>query len=496
MYLLGIDIGTTSIKVGLINEKGGLVSLSIQEYSLKTSSNNRVESYADTYWNSCKAGIRDVLEKSSVSSASIVAIGLSSQGETLVCLDKEGKVLRNVIVWLDSRAVEESEIIGREIPIELWYRTTGLSEVSPMWPICKILWIKRNEPDIFGKTSKFLVLKDYLIWKLTGEFVTDPSVSSSTGYLSIVKRDWWDDALNILGIGHEKLPSIMESHTLIGRINLEVSKELGLPSGIPVINGGMDQMVGALGAGNIKPGIITETTGTALAIIATTDEPIFDPQRRVPCSPHCIPNKYILMPYTETAGILLRWFRDNFPSINGIEDYDRMLSLANQIPPGSDGLIVIPYFNGSFCPNFNPNARGAFVGVTLNHSRAHFIRAIVEAVSFMLRENIDLLRSLSIPVERVRALGGASKSDIWLQMKSDVLNLPVEVPLYSEASVLGAGILAGIGCGIFSNFKDAVERAVKIIRVFKPDPKVSVSYEKVYQDYLSLYKKLYNYCRT
>ncbi|MGB9682624.1 MAG: xylulokinase [bacterium] len=496
MYLLGIDIGTTSIKVGLINEKGGLVSLSIQEYSLKTSSNNRVESYADTYWNSCKAGIRDVLEKSSVSSASIVAIGLSSQGETLVCLDKEGKVLRNVIVWLDSRAVEESEIIGREIPIELWYRTTGLPEVSPMWPICKILWIKRNEPDIFGKTSKFLVLKDYLIWKLTGEFVTDPSVSSSTGYLSIVKRDWWDDALNILGIGHEKLPSIMESHTLIGRINLEVSKELGLPSGIPVINGGMDQMVGALGAGNIKPGIITETTGTALAIIATTDEPIFDPQRRVPCSPHCIPNKYILMPYTETAGILLRWFRDNFPSINGIEDYDRMLSLANQIPPGSDGLIVIPYFNGSFCPNFNPNARGAFVGVTLNHSRAHFIRAIVEAVSFMLRENIDLLRSLSIPVERVRALGGASKSDIWLQMKSDVLNLPVEVPLYSEASVLGAGILAGIGCGIFSNFKDAVERAVKIIRVFKPDPKVSVSYEKVYQDYLSLYKKLYNYCRT
>ncbi len=496
MYLLGIDIGTTSIKVGLINEKGGLVSLSIQEYSLKTSSNNRVESYADTYWNSCKAGIRDVLEKSSVSSASIVAIGLSSQGETLVCLDKEGKVLRNVIVWLDSRAVEESEIIGREIPIELWYRTTGLPEVSPMWPICKILWIKRNEPDIFGKTSKFLVLKDYLIWKLTGEFVTDPSVSSSTGYLSIVKRDWWDDALNILGIGHEKLPSIMESHTLIGRINLEVSKELGLPSGIPVINGGMDQMVGALGAGNIKPGIITETTGTALAIIATTDEPIFDPQRRVPCSPHCIPNKYILMPYTETAGILLRWFRDNFPSINGIEDYDRMLSLANQIPPGSDGLIVIPYFNGSFCPNFNPNARGAFVGVTLNHSRAHFIRAIVEAVSFMLRENIDLLRSLSIPVERVRALGGASKSDIWLQIKSDVLNLPVEVPLYSEASVLGAGILAGIGCGIFSNYKDAVERAVKIVRVFKPDPKVSIFYEKVYQDYLSLYKKLYNYCRT
>ena len=489
MYLLGIDIGTTSVKVGLINDEGELVALSIQEYLLKTSSDNRVESYVDIYWNSCKAGIRDVLERSSISSASILAIGLSSQGETLVCLNKEGKVLRNVIVWLDSRAVEESEIIGREIPIELWYRTTGLPEVSPMWPICKILWLKRNEPDIFDKTSKFLVLKDYLIWKLTGELVTDPSVSSSTGYLDIVKKDWWDDALNILGIGYEKLPSIVESYTPVGRINSEVSKELGLPSGIPVINGGMDQMVGALGAGNIKPGIITETTGTALAIIATTDKPVFDPQRRVPCSPHCLPDRYVLMPYTETAGILLRWFRDNFPSINGIEDYDRMLSLANQIPPGSDGLIAIPYFKGSFCPNFNPNARGAFVGITLNHKRAHFIRAIVEAVSFMLRENIGLLRSLSIPTKKVRSLGGASKSDIWLQIKADVLNLPVEVPLYSEASVLGAGILAGIGCRIFS--ESTIDNLIKIRKVFNPGPETSRVYEELYKNYISIYNRLY-----
>ncbi len=489
MYLLGIDIGTTSIKVGLINEKGEIVSLSTQEYSLKTFSDNRVESHVDTYWNSCKAGIRDVLRKSSISSSLILAIGLSSQGETLVCLDKEDKALRNAIVWLDSRAVEESEIIGREIPTETWYRTTGLPEVSPMWPICKILWLKRNEPDIFDKTSKFLVLKDYLIWKLTGEFVTDPSVSSSTGYLNIVKKDWWDDTLNILGIGRERLPSIIESYIPVGKINSEASKELGLPSGIPVINGGMDQMVGALGAGNIKPGIITETTGTALAVIATTDEPIFDPQRRVPCSPHCLPDRYVLMPYTETAGILLRWFRDNFPSINGIDDYDRMLSLASQIPPGSDGLIAIPYFKGSFCPNFNPNARGAFVGITLNHSRAHFIRAIVEAISFMLKENIALLGSLSIPVKKVRSLGGASKSDIWLQIKADVLNLPVEVPLYSEASVLGAGILAGIGYGIFS--EDIIDDLIKIRKIFNPNPETSRVYEELYQSYISVYNRLY-----
>jgi xylulokinase len=251
----------------------------------------------------------------------------------------------------------------------------------------------------------------------------------------------------------------------------------------------MDQMVGALGAGNVRPGLITETTGTALAIIAATNTPIFDPQRRIPCSPHCIPNAYVLMPYTETAGIVLRWFRDNFPSSKGIEDYEEMLSLAKSIPPGSDGLIAIPYFKGSFCPNYNPDARGAFVGITLNHSRAHFVRAIIESVCFMLRENIELLRSLSIPIERVRSLGGASKSDIWLQIKADVLNLPVEAPLNSESAVFGAGILAGIGCGVFSF--DMVDQLVKIKRVFKPDPGASLLYEKIYKNYKMIYKKLY-----
>jgi xylulokinase len=488
-YLLGIDVGTTSVKVGLISERGELEALAIKEYSLLTPSANRVECAVDVYWESCKDGIREVMGKSRVAPSSILALGLSSQGETLVCLDSEGKALRRAIVWLDSRAYEEADIISKEIPIEVWFEKTGMPEVSPMWPICKILWLKRNEPCIFERTAKFLLLKDYLIWRLTGEIVTDPSVSSSTGYLDILNKRWWDEALNILEIGRDKLPELLQSAEIAGKLGVVVAEELGLPAGIPVVTGGMDQMVGALGAGNVRPGLITETTGTALAIIATTNTPIFDPQRRIPCSPHCIPNAYVLMPYTETAGIVLRWFRDNFPSLKGIEDYEEMLSLAKSIPPGSDGLIAIPYFKGSFCPNYNPDARGAIVGITLNHSRAHFIRAIVESVCFMLRENIELLRSLSIPIEKVRSLGGASKSDIWLQIKADVLNLPVEAPLNSESAVFGAGILAGIGCGVFSF--DMVDQLVKIRRVFEPDPEVSLLYEKIYKNYKMIYKKLY-----
>lgn len=488
-YLLGIDIGTTSIKVGLVNERGDLISLSTQEYSLKTLSDNRIEAEIDIYWNSCRAGIKEVLDKASISPTSILAIGLSSQGETLVCLDKNGNAIRDVIVWLDSRAVQEANLISKEIPIDIWYKTTGLPEISPMWPLCKILWLKRNEPEIFNKTSKFLTIKDYLVWKLTGEIVTDPSVSSSTGYFNIIKKDWWEDALSELGIKRENLPNIRESYSPIGGLTIEASKELNLSTEIQVINGGMDQMIGALGAGNIKPGIITETTGTALAIVATVDKPVFDSQRRIPCSPHCINDKYVLMPYSETAGIVLRWFRDNFPSLKGIEDYDSMLSLASRIPPGAEGLIAIPYFNGSFCPNFNPSARGAFVGITLNHTRAHFIRAIIESISFMLLENIDLLRSLSIPVEKVRSLGGAAKSDIWLQIKANVLNLPIEAPLYSEASVFGAGILAGIGSRVFS--RDKIDDLIKLRKVFLPDLKTSRIYEDLFKAYISTYKSLY-----
>lgn len=488
-YLLGIDIGTTSVKVGLIDEKGDLISLSIQEYSLKTLPDNRVENKVDIYWNSCKTGIKEIINKTGISSTSILAIGLSSQGETLVCLDKNGNVLRDVIVWLDSRAIQEANTISKAISTDIWYKTTGLPEVSPMWPLCKVLWLKRNEPETFNKVSKFLIIKDYLVWRLTGEIVTDPSVSSSTGYFNIIKKEWWDDALNEIGIKRENLPNIRESHSPIGKVTLEAGRELGLPPGIPVINGGMDQMVGALGAGNIKPGIITETTGTALAIIATTNKPIFDPQRRIPCSPHCLEERYVLMPYSETAGIILRWFRDNFPSLNGIEDYDSMLSLASQISPGSEGLIAIPYFNGSLCPNFNPNARGAFVGINLNHTRSHFIRAIVESVSFMLKENIELLRSLSIPIEKIRSLGGAAKSDIWLQIKADILNLPIEVPFYSEASVLGAGILAGMGCGIFS--EDNIDSLIRLRKVFIPNPETSKIYEDLFKTYTSIYKRLY-----
>ena len=491
-YLLSIDVGTSSIKVGLFTTGGKLKAMSTQEYSILTLSSNMVELPANAYWRTLGKGIKDVLGKSEVYPESILALSLASQAETLICVDKKGKVLRNAIVWLDTRAQEESLGIARNFPPELLYETTGLPEMSPIWPAPKILWLKRNEPDVFNQASKFLIVKDYLIWKLTGEFSTEPTESSSTCYLKLKEKDWWDEMLDFMGIKRSNLPQIFSSCEVVGNISPQAKSELDLSTNTKVIAGSMDQMAAALGAGNIEPGVVTESTGTALAVVACVDKPTFDPRRRIPCAPHCIPDKFILMPYSETSGIVLKWFRDTFPSDGKKkEDYGELLELVSQIPPGSDSLLALPHFTGTACPDFNPWARGAFVGISFKHKRAHFIRALVESIAFMLKENTGLLKNLSIPVKKVMSLGGAAKSDIWLKIKADVLNVPIEVPQCSEAASLGAAILAGVGAKVFSDINQAVREVVKIKKSFYPEPSNVAIYQKIYQDYLSLYEKLY-----
>lgn len=492
-YLLTIDVGTTSIKVGIFGAEGQLRGMSTQEYILSTPSSDRVELPVNIYWSACKRGIGEALEKSGIKAEAIAALFISSQGETLIPVDKGGEPLRDAIVWLDTRAKAESLEISRAFPADEFYHVTGLPNVSPMWPVAKIFWIRKNQSRVFSQTFKFLLLKDYLIYKLTEEFITDPTISSSTGFLRLKEKEWWDEMLDFIEIDEDQLPRIVNSKEVVGKVVPQAASELGLSCNTLVLAGAMDQMVGAVGAGNITAGIITETTGTALVLVTTVNEPIYEPQRRIPCSPHAVSNKFVLMPYSQTAGIVLKWFRDTFSAMDEEkkETYDALMELAKTVPAGSEGLLALPHFVGSFCPHFNPEARGAFVGISFNHKRSHFIRALVESVAFMLRENIELLRRLGVKVEKVRSLGGAAKSDFWLQVKSDVLNLPVELPKCSEAPSLGAAILAGVGTGIYKDIDEAVETTVSIKKTFRPRPKEISLYQGVYRDYLDLYQKLY-----
>jgi len=493
LYLLTIDVGTTSVKVGIFGTDGQVRKIATQEYALSTPSSDRIELAVNIYWSACKKGIAEVFKNSGIKSEAIVAISISSQGETLIPVDKSGKPLRNAIIWLDSRAKAESLEISRAFPADEFYHVTGLPNVRPMWPAAKILWMRKNQPRIFNQVFKFLLLKDYFLYRLTGEFVTDPTISSSTGFLRLQERDWWDEMLDFIELDKDQLPQLVNSEEVIGKLIPQVASEIGLSRNTLVVAGAMDQMAGAIGAGNINPGVITETTGTALAIIATVLEPIYDLQTRIPCSPHAVSNKFVLMPYSETAGIVLKWFRDTF----GVRDegkketYDALMKLAKTVPAGSEGLLALPHFAGSFCPHFNPEARGAFVGMSLNHKKSHLVRALVESIAFMLRENIELLEGLGVKVEKVRSLGGAAKSDFWLQIKSDVLNLPVELPKCSEASSLGAAILAGVGAGIYKDIDEAVRVTGSVKKTFSPELENVSKYQKIYQKYLGLYRKLY-----
>jgi len=492
-YILSVDVGTTSIKVGIFGVDGQLREISTQEYVLSTPSSDRVELPVNIYWSACKKGIEEALRNSRIKSKAVTALSISSQGETLIPVDRTGEPLRDAIVWIDTRAKDESLEISRAFPADEFYHVTGLPNVNPMWPAVKILWMRKNQSHIFSHTFKFLLLKDYLIYKLTGEFITDPTISSSTGFLRLREKNWWDEMLDFIGVDKDRLPRIANSKEVVGKIIPHVALELGLSYDTLVVAGAMDQMAGAIGAGNIDPGVITETTGTALAIIATVDEPIYDSKRRIPCSSHAAPNKFVLMPYCETAGIVLKWFRDTFnlKDKGRKETYDALMKLAKNVPVGSEGLLALPHFAGSFCPNFNPEARGAFVGISFNHKKGHFVRALVESIAFMLRENVELLRELGVRVEKIKSLGGAAKSDFWLQVKSDVLNLPVELPKCNEASSLGAAILAGVGAGIYKDVDEAVKVAAPIKKTFKPQTENVSEYQQIYENYLDLYGKLY-----
>jgi xylulokinase len=496
-YLLGIDAGTTSMKAILFDYEGNIVSSAIEEYALITPEPDFAELKAETYWIACRNAIKRVLKGAKINVEDIISIAVSSQGETLIVLGKDGKPLRNAIVWLDNRSKEECSILKDKVDKSEFYEITGQPQLVPTWPVTKILWIRRNEAKIFEKAFKFLLVEDYLNYKLSGNFITEYSVNSSTGMLDIKNKRWWSYILNEVGITEDQLPALSPSGSPIGNICEEAALETGLSKKTLVGTGAFDHAAAAIGAGNIKPGILTETTGAALAIVATIEKPIYDPEYRIPCHCHAAPGLFFLMPWSQTAGIVLKWYRDNFSieekiieERTGIDAYELLDREAMKIPPGSEGLIILPHLMGAACPEFDPSAKGVIFGITLKHSRAHFAKAIMESVAYMLRRNIEVLESLGIIIKEVRSLGGAAKSLLWTKIKSDVLQKRVIIPKVKEASALGAAILAGVASKVFPSIDAAINSMVSIKDVIEPNYLNKSVYDKSYESYLKLYEYL------
>lgn len=499
---LGIDAGTTSIKGALFNEKGEMLAVSRVEYSLSTPRPDWVELDPDLYWQALCQVVRDITARPGIDPRSIQSLCISSQGETLILLDAQNQALRPAIVWLDNRAASEAQWLEAQLGAEKIYTTTGQPEVTPTWPACKILWLKRNEQHVFEHAARILLLEDYLLYRLTGCFVTESALQTSSLLLNIRSLGWWDEMFNILGLQTRQLGELLHPGDPAGMVSGDIARQLGLPAEMLVVCGGMDQVLGAIGAGNTRPGMISESTGGALGILASLDRPIFDPGRRVPCHVHAARDlagspRYCLLPWGQTAGMALKWLRDVFfePEVQqatekGVDPYDLMTELAGRVPAGSEGLVTLPHLEGTACPEFNPHARGVFFGATLRHRRAHFVRSVMEAVAFMLRRNIELLQALGIAPGRICSMGGGARSRLWLQIKADVLQKPVTRLAVEESALLGAAMLGATAVKTYPDLEKATEQMVKYGETYHPNADLAKVYEATYEKYVALYERL------
>jgi sugar (pentulose or hexulose) kinase len=495
-YILALDLGTTAIKVAFVDLNGKLVVTSTQEYKLLTPDTLSVELPVETYWEAFKAGIADCERKSGISGSKLACLGISAQGETLILIDKQGKVLRNAIVWMDNRAQDEAKELGAAFPPQVTYRVTGQVSIVPTWPASKLLWIKKNEPENFKRLYKAFLIEDYFIYRMTGKYACEGSLICSTCYWNITTKKWWPEMLSYIGITEDQLPEIYEPGDCVGKVKPEIASELGISKDLMVCAGVLDQAAGTIGVGNVKPGLFSENTGAALAICATVEKPFMDPAFQMPCHYHGIKNLYMAHTFT-TGGMALKWFRDAFADLEmllseqtGLDPYYLMDKEAERVPAGSDGLIMLPHLQGAMAPEANPKAKGVYFGITMKHTRAHFIRALMESIGYIVMRNIEAIENMGIPVKEIRVLGGGSRSSVWNQIKADITGRVIWTTDNSDAACLGAALVSGLNCGLFDDLEKAVGNMVNLKGKFVPNEENHKVYLKLYEQYKQLYSDL------
>ena len=453
---MGIDIGTTSVKTAVFNEAlEEKISLTA-DYTLD-SHGDVVEFDGEKYWEIVKGEIEKVNSKFAVD-----ALAVDTQCETLILTDENGTPVRPAIVWLDNRAVEEAKIIEEHFGHKRVYEVTGQPEITATWPACKLLWVKRHEPEIFAKVKKVFLLEDWILYKMTGKFISEKTLQSSTIYFDIHKGEWWDEMLEFIGVGKDMLPELHESAKLVGKYG-----------DTDVVTGAIDQIAGAIGAGVVKKGIVSVMTGTTMVIFLPSDNvPEYDEKSIVPCH-YNYDGKYCLLSWTPTAGMALKWFKNALCENFSFKELD---GLAESVPAGSDGVTFLPYLCGSTMPKYNPAARGSFTGLTTEHHRGHFVRAVMESVACMLKSNLDYL---ALDVNEIRAMGGGASSPLWCQMKADMTGKRLVTLKNKETACLGSAILAAVGVGRFSSVEEAA-KAIELDRVYESQ---GVDYSECYERY-------------
>jgi len=467
MPLLGLDIGTSGTKALLLSENHAVLAAAESPHQLLTPRPGWTEQDPECWWKACQLATKAVLAKAGVKGSAVRAIGLSGQMHGSVFLDKNGKVLRPALLWNDQRtAVQCAEIEkkagGRGALIKMVSNPALTGFTAP-----KILWFAQNEPAKFARCAQVLLPKDYIRYRLSGEWISEVSDASGTLLLNVKTRSWHKGLISKLGLDADLLPPLVESQDITGEVTEEAAGELGVTAGVPVVGGAGDQAAGAVGTGVCSPGLVSASMGTSGVIFATSASPQTDPEGRVHTMCHAIPETWCVFGCMLSAGGSLQWLRNTLfgEQVAKAKDagrlYPAMIEEAQKVPAGSENLFFLPYLTGERCPHPDPDARGCFIGLTPRHGRAHLIRSVIEGITFGMREQVEIFRSMGIPVKQVRASGGGARSAFWRQLQADMYAAPVVTINVAEGAALGAAILAAVGVGDYASVPEATGAVIQ-----------------------------------
>ncbi|RPH37229.1 xylulokinase [bacterium] len=496
MSLLGLDVGTSGVKALLIDESGKTLASATSEYPLSTPHPNWAEQDPADWWKGTIEVIRSILAAPGVRAGDIKGIGLSGQMHSLVLLDKQQRVLRPSILWCDTRTDKECREITEQVGRER-LRSLVSNPALEGFTLPKIIWVRNHEPEVYAKIRTILLPKDYIRYLLTGEFAMEVSDAAGTLMFDVARRAWSKDLLGILNVPPEWLPPVFESVDVCGHVTRAIAELTGLREGTPVVGGGADNPCGAVGTGVVKQGRVLASIGTSGVVFAFSDQVRVEPGMRVHTFCHSVPGAWYLMGVVLMAGGALRWYRDTFAQdemtlarTSGRDVYDILTEGASAVAPGSEGLFFLPYLVGERTPHQSASARGAFIGATIRHTKRHFTRAVLEGITFGMKDSLSIMEGLGVEIQQIRLTGGGAKSAFWRRLQANVYGREVALVNASEGPAFGAALLAGAGTKVYSSLVDAVENAVKVTETIAPDREEAKRYAELFGIYQELYPAL------
>jgi xylulokinase len=493
---LGIDIGTSGTKALVCNEAGTVLAVADAAHKIYHEHPGWSEQEPDEWWRAMLRAVKAAIAKSGQPGSDVKGIGLSGQMHGSVFLDKKGKVLRRAILWNDHRTQEQCDWIeakagGRPRLIQLVSNPAFTGFTAP-----KIVWVREKEPQVYEQTRKILLPKDYIRFRLTGEYATEVSDASGTLLLDVKNREWCKELLNALAIDINLLPRCFESDEVSGKLKRAVAEQIGLPEGTPVVGGGGDQAAGAVGNGIVRPGILSATLGTSGVVFAHSEKPETHPEGRVHTMCHAVRGAWHLMGVVLSAGGSLQWFRNKLgePEVKEarrrkVDPYELIVELASKAPPGSEGLFFLPYLTGERHPYPDSKARAGWIGLTVRHGREHLARSVIEGATFAMRDCLEVMRGMGVSAEQIRLSGGGARSAFWRQLQADVYGQQVATINATEGPAYGVALLAMVGTGAYATVPEAC-KAITETETLQPNAEMQARYQRYYEEYRQFYSTL------